>query len=128
VLRTQVSGLQTKLEQLVIKLEEESNLRGHFQILKSELEAKVTQLTTENVKQAQRLDVLEANMPIAPVNGNRQPINRKKYPDNNKQLKDQEKRSMYATVLKITRIANATFLLQDYHLHLAGNWHSWVII
>ncbi len=60
-MRAQVIGLQNKLDQLVIKLEDEAILRSHFQVLNSELESKVAQLASENVKQAEILDGFRAH-------------------------------------------------------------------
>ncbi len=104
MLRAQVNGLQTKLDHLVIKLEDEAIIRDRFQFLNSELETKVAQLAADNAKQADKLDKLRTDFETkinalisqstAPVVENRHLINKRHYPDNNKP----EKNSMNATI------------------------------
>jgi len=59
-----VDTQQSKLDQLVIQLEEEKLLRGNFQLLSAELEKKIHQLAVDNVKQKElfeaKIDILIA--------------------------------------------------------------------
>lgn len=51
-----VDGLQSKVDQLVIQLEEEKLLRGNFQFLNAELERKIQQLAADNAKKNEQFE------------------------------------------------------------------------
>jgi len=108
VLRAQVNGLQTKLDHLVIKLEDEAIIRDRFQFLNSELETKVAQLAADNAKQADKLDKLRTDFETkinalisqstAPVEENRHLISKRHHSDNNKSVKEHDEISMNETM------------------------------
>ena len=51
-----INSLESKMDQLTIRLEEEIEFKKNLQSLNSELVMQIDQLVTENIKQNQRLD------------------------------------------------------------------------
>jgi len=50
-LTARVDGLESKLDKLIIQLEEEKVLRGNLQSLNAELEKKINQISSENARE-----------------------------------------------------------------------------
>ena len=55
-----VNSLESKMDQLTVRLEEEIELRKNLQTLNSELVMQIDQLVNENMEQNQRLERLES--------------------------------------------------------------------
>jgi len=55
-----VNSLESKMDQLTVRLEEEIELRKNLQALNSELVMQIDQLVTENIKQNHRFERLES--------------------------------------------------------------------